>query len=213
MKYESELVFILDRSGSMRGLETDTIGGFNGMIDKQKKLESTCVVSTVLFDDQFDVIHNRVDLKEIKNLTSNDYYVRGLTALLDAIGRSIRKISNLHRHMNVNERPDKVLFVIITDGMENASKEFRYEHIKKMIEIEKEEYGWEFLFLGANMDAISVAEQMGIKRNRASNYIPDMLNTKRNYEVIDEVISEFRSECRINDNWSDKINKDVPKKK
>ncbi len=213
MKYDTELVFILDRSGSMRGLETDTIGGFNEMIEKQKKIESPCVVSTVLFDDQFEVLHNRMNLCEIKEMNKNDYYVRGTTALLDAIGRSIQKISTIHRKLDTSEKPEKTLFVIITDGMENASKEYDYASIKRMIELEKNDFGWEFIFLGANMDAISVAEQMGIHKTRASNYIPSMLNTRHNFEVIDETIKQFRFENKINDNWKEKIEEKYNKKK
>jgi uncharacterized protein YegL len=213
MKYDTELVFILDRSGSMRGFEKDTIGGYNEMIDKQKKIDLPCVVSTVLFDDQFEVLHNRVDLKDIKELTLNDYFVRGSTALLDAIGRSIQKISTIHRKFDQIDKPEKVLFVIITDGMENSSREYNYSSIKRMIELEKNEFGWEFIFIGANMDAIMVAEQMGIHPSRSAKYTPDMLGTKLNYEVIDETIAEFRSNNMIRDDWKDKIDKNYKKSK
>lgn len=202
MKKDLELVFILDRSGSMEGLERDTIGGFNSMLEKQKKVEGTCIVSTVLFDHEFEVLHNRVDLHKVKAMTSNDYYVRGSTALLDAIGRSIRKIANIHRHMTKDERPEKVLFVITTDGMENASHEFNYQDIKKMIEIESEEYGWEFLFLGSNIDAIAEAKKMGIRKDRATNYHPDEEGTIINYDTLSHAIHSFRVNDSISENWN-----------
>ncbi|RJP57564.1 MAG: VWA domain-containing protein [Ignavibacteriales bacterium] len=213
MSQNVELVFILDRSGSMSGLEKDTIGGFNGVIEKQKKLEGDCLVSTVLFDDRFEVLHNRKNLKEIKPMTEKDYYVRGCTALLDAMGRSITKIAQIHRHLSKEERPEKVLFVITTDGLENASREYSYADIKKMITIETEEYGWEFIFLGANIDSFNEADRLGIKRSRVANFHNDKKGTETNYEALHEAINEFRSFDRIEDHWNEKINADYIKRK
>ena len=197
----------------MNGLEEDTMGGFNSVIERQKKMEGACFVSTILFDDQFDILHNRVDLKDIKSMTSNDYYVRGTTALLDAIGRSITKISQIHRHLTKEERPDKVLFIITTDGLENASREYSYDDIKKMITIETEEFGWEFLFLGANIDSIDEAQKMGIRASRVANYHRDKQGTKTNFDSLHETIHSFRVHSKINENWNEKINQDFLKRK
>lgn len=161
----TELVFILDRSGSMSGLESDTIGGFNSMIAKQQKEEGEAIVSTVLFDDVTDVIHDRVPIGDIKKLTEEDYFVRGCTALLDAVGGAIHHIGNVHKYAREEDRPTKTLFVITTDGLENASRNYSFKDVKKMIERQKEKYNWEFLFLGANIDAIEVAGNMGISRD------------------------------------------------
>ena len=188
----TELVFILDRSGSMSGLESDTIGGFNSMIQKQQKEDGEAVVSTVLFDDQIDVIHDRVDISKIKKLTDKDYYVRGCTALLDAVGRAIHHIGNVQKYARDEDRPAKTLFVITTDGLENASSEYTFKDIKRMIERQKEKYNWEFLFLGANIDAIEVAGNMGISRDRAANYNCDSAGTAINYEVLEEAVSQVR---------------------
>jgi uncharacterized protein YegL len=212
MSQRIELVFILDRSGSMSGLEEDTIGGFNAMIEKQKKVEGQCIVSTVLFDDQFEVLHNRIPLHEVKPMTSEDYYVRGSTALLDAVGRSITKISGIHRHLGKNDRPEKVLFVITTDGMENASVSYSYQDIKKMITVETDEYGWEFIFLGANIDSIGEAHRMGIRKERVANYHNDHIGTTTNYETLSDTIKEFRMENMIRDDWNQKINEDFKKR-
>lgn len=212
MNQKVELVFILDRSGSMSGLEEDTIGGFNGMIEKQKSIEGECIVSTVLFDDRFEVLHNRLPLREIKPMTRHDYYVRGSTALLDAIGRSITKISGIHRHLPKEERPGKVLFVITTDGMENASLNYGYEQIKKMIMVETEEYGWEFIFLGANIDSLGEAERMGIRKERVANFHNDQMGTQTNYESLSEAIHEFRVFDAIPNEWNNKINEDFKKR-
>ncbi len=189
----TELVFILDRSGSMSGLESDTIGGFNSMIAKQQKEEGEAVVSTVLFDDVTDVIHDRVPIGDVKKLTDKEYYVRGCTALLDAVGGAIHHIGNVHKYAREEDRPSKTLFVITTDGLENASREYSFKDIKRMIERQKEKYNWEFLFLGANIDAIEVAGNMGISRERAANYNCDAVGTALNYSVLEATVSRVRS--------------------
>lgn len=177
----TELVFILDRSGSMSGLESDTIGGYNAMLEKQKKEAGEATVTTVLFDDQYELLHDRIDLKGIAPITDREYYVRGCTALLDAIGKTIQKIANVQKHTSSENRADKVLFVITTDGMENASREYTYDKIRALVERQKQEYGWEFLFLGANIDAISTARRFGIGADRAVNYHADSQGTRLNY--------------------------------
>ncbi len=189
----TELVFILDRSGSMGGLESDTIGGFNSLIAKQQKEEGEAIVSTVLFDDTCEVIHDREDIENVSKLTEKEYYVRGCTALLDAVGGAIHHIGNVHKYARREDRPEKTLFVITTDGLENASKRYSFKDVKRMIERQKEKYGWEFLFLGANIDAIEVAGQMGISEGRAANYHADCAGTALNYKVLERTISRVRS--------------------
>lgn len=208
MKYDLEMVFLLDRSGSMSGLERDTINGFNDMIQKQRKLEGHCLVSTVLFDNSFEVLHNRYDLQEIKKMTTDDYCVRGTTALLDAIGRSITKISNVYGLLSKEEKPEKTLFVITTDGMENASVEYTHSKIKQMIKLKTDEYGWEFLFLGANIDAVDEAEKLGIRKERVANYHADSMGTKAHYSSVESAITSFRQNKNISDKWNDEVNKD-----
>jgi len=188
----TELVFILDRSGSMEGLEADTIGGFNSMIAKQQKEAGDAIVSTVLFDDTSVVIHNRVPIGKVDKLTDKDYYVRGCTALLDAVGGAIHHIGNVHKYAKEEDRPAKTLFVITTDGLENASEKYKFSDIKRMIERQKEKYGWEFLFLGANIDAIEVAGSMGISQDRAANYQCDSVGTALNFEVLDAAVTRVR---------------------
>ncbi|MCR3906951.1 MAG: hypothetical protein NUK62_08020 [Tenericutes bacterium] len=204
----TEIVFILDRSGSMQGLEADTIGGFNAMIAKQKKIEGDAIISTVLFDDQFEVLHNRVPLESVKPITTKDYYVRGATALLDAIGRGIKKIGRVQKYLPEESKAEKVIFIITTDGMENASREYSYELLKNMVEHQKEKYNWEFIFLGANIDALETAQRFGIRKDRAANYHADQRGTRQNYESVGEAISEFRMSHVINENWKDDIDKD-----
>lgn len=187
----TEVVFILDRSGSMSGLEADTIGGFNSMIEKQKKEEGEAFISTVLFDDRTEVIYDRVDVNKIEPMTDNQYYVRGCTALLDAIGGAVHHISNVHKYAREEDRPEKTLFIITTDGMENASRQYSYDKVKEMIE-KKKENGWEFLFLGANIDAIEVAGKFGISADRAINYECDHEGTRLNYQVLGNAISAVR---------------------
>ncbi|MFB0918164.1 MAG: VWA domain-containing protein [Clostridiaceae bacterium] len=203
----TELVFILDRSDSMSGLEKDTIGGFNSMIEKQKELPGKCILTTVLFDHDFELLHDRMNLKGAPFLTSEDYYVRGSTALLDAVGKAIEKIANAQKRILDSEKPEKTIFVITTDGMENASHEFNYPRIKRMITA-KREAGWEFIFLGANLDAAKMADNIGISRNRATNYVSDSKGTKLNYKVMSDAVCEFRSANSISDSWKDEIEED-----
>lgn len=209
----TELVFILDRSGSMAGLEADTIGGFNSMIEKQKGEPGEAVVSTVLFDHESAIIHDRVDIQKIKPMTRNEYYVRGCTALLDAVGGAIHHISNVHKYAREEDRPEKTLFVITTDGMENASRCFRYDRLKEMIERQKEKYGWEFLFLGANIDAAKEAARFGIGADRAANYHADSKGTGVIYETVSEAIRHVRSSAApLSADWKRKVDADYQKR-
>ncbi len=188
----TEVVFILDRSGSMSGLEADTIGGFNSMIEKQRKEEGEALISTVLFDDRSEVIYDRVPVSKIEPMNDKQYYVRGCTALLDAIGGAIHHIANVQKYAREEDRPEKTIFIITTDGMENASHTYDYKKVKKMVEKEEKKYGWEFIFLGANIDAIEVAGRFGIKASRAVNYECDSAGTALNYEVLSKTISAVR---------------------
>jgi uncharacterized protein YegL len=189
----TELVFILDKSGSMSGLESDTIGGFNAMLQKQKALDGECRITTVLFDNHYELLHDRLDLRAVSPLTDKDYQVGGTTALLDAIGRTICKLANVQRSTAEEYRAGKVLFVIITDGMENASREFSAEKVKAMIEQEKEKHGWEFIFLGANIDAVETAGRFGIKADRAVDYVADSKGTTLNFECMSRAVADFRT--------------------
>ena len=191
----TEIVFILDRSGSMRGLETDTIGGYNSLIEKQKKEEGEAYISTLLFDDECEVLHDRVELSKIKSMTDKEYYVRGCTALLDALGGAIHHIENVHKYAREEDRPEKTLFIITTDGQENSSKQYSYEKVKKMVERQKEKYGWEFLFLGANIDAVTEAARFGISEDRAVKYHCDKAGTEVNYRALNRAVSSVRN-CR-----------------
>ena len=184
----TEIVYILDRSGSMSGLEADTIGGFNSMIEKQKQTGEKAYVSTVLFDDRTEVIHDRVPIEKVDKITNKEYFVRGSTALLDAVGGAIKHIINIHKYAREEDRPDKTIFVITTDGMENASMNYNYKQVKKMIEKEQKEYGWEFIFIGANIDACAEAERFGIRKERAVNYIHDDIGTKLIYEGVSQAM-------------------------
>ena len=208
----TELVFILDRSGSMAGLEGDTIGGFNAMLDKQRRLEEKTLVSTILFNSDCTVIHDRLPLERVPHLTTEEYSVGGCTALLDAVGGAIRHIAGIHKYARREDVPQRTLFVITTDGMENASRHYTYEKVRRMIEKEKEKYGWEFLFLGANMDAAAEAKRFGIAPDRAASYRCDREGTALNYEVIGEAVMEMRRKGKVSANWSAPIADDVRKR-
>ena len=205
----TEIVFILDRSGSMSGLEADTVGGFNAMIAKQKREPGEALISTVLFDDESVVIHDRVPVQNIAPMTERDYYVRGCTALLDAIGGAIHHIGNVHKYARTEDVPEHTLFVITTDGMENASRRYDGERVKQMIERQKARHGWEFLFLGANIDAAKEAARFGISSDRAVTYKCDEIGTALNYEVIGETVACFCASRPISADWKDSIEEDV----
>lgn len=209
----TELVFILDRSGSMSGLESDTIGGFNAMIAKQKKEEGEAYVSTILFDNVSEVLHDRINLKEIPKMTSKDYTVRGCTALIDAIGGAIKHIGNIHKYARPEDVPAHTMFIITTDGQENASHRFSSDEVKKMIENQKEKYGWEFLFIGANIDAVETAARFGIERNRAVNYNADSKGTQILYETLSAPICAMRADAAISDDWGQNIEDDFNNRK
>ena len=208
----TEIVFILDRSGSMAGLEEDTIGGFNAMIEKQKKEAGEALVSTVLFDNVSEVIHDRVDIQKIQSLTRKEYSVRGCTALLDAVGGAIHHISNVHKYAREEDRPEKTLFVITTDGLENASRQYSYERLKEMVRSQKEMYGWEFLFLGANIDAAREAARFGIGADRAANYHADHKGTAVIYEAVNEAVIAVRSCQGVTRDWKRSIDEDYRKR-
>ncbi|MBQ6388757.1 MAG: VWA domain-containing protein [Mogibacterium sp.] len=188
----TELVMILDRSGSMSGLEADTIGGFNSMIEKQKKEEGEAYVSVILFDDQNEVLYDRADLSKVEPMTDRQYYVRGCTALLDAVGGAIHHIGNIHKYAREEDRPEKTIFVITTDGMENASRRYTYDKVRRMIERQKEQYHWEFIFLGANIDAAAEAARFGISASRAATYVHDSVGTALNYSVVSDAVGKMR---------------------
>ena len=208
----TELVFILDRSGSMAGLESDTIGGFNAMIEKQKKKEGGCYVSTILFDDVSEVLHDRVKLGDIPKMTENDYTVRGCTALIDAIGGAIHPIGNIHKYARPEDVPEHTMFVITTDGQENASHRYTSEQVKKMIERQKEKYGWEFLFIGANIDAVETAARYGISRDRSVNYNADGEGTHILYESVAKAVCNVRASAPLSADWSEEINADYQRR-
>lgn len=209
----TELVFILDRSGSMSGLEKDTIGGFNSMLEKQRKEPGDAVVSTVLFDNETEVIHDRVAIAEVPSLTDKEYFVRGCTALLDAVGGAIHHIGNVHKYARKEDVPEKTLFILTTDGMENASRRYTYERVRSMIEHQKERYSWEFIFLGANIDAAAEARRFGIDESMAANYHCDEAGTALNYEVISEAITSVRAcAAPLSADWKKKIDADYKKR-
>lgn len=195
----TELVMIIDRSGSMRGLEADTIGGFNGMIEKQKKEEGEAYVSVVLFDDCSEVLYDRVDIQKVEPMSDKQYYVRGCTALLDAVGGAIHHIGNVHKYAREEDVPEKTIFIITTDGMENASRQYTYDKVKRMIERQKERHHWEFMFLGANIDAVREAGRFGINASRAVRYEHDSKGTQLNYSVVSDVVGCARRAASVQD--------------
>ena len=208
-----EIVFLLDRSGSMNGLEKDTIGGFNAMIEKQKKEEGEALISTILFDHEMKVLHDRVKVQDVKPINENDYQVRGCTALLDAMGGAIHHIGNVHKYARNEDVPEHTIFVITTDGMENASSHYSSSKVRTMVERQKEKYGWEFLFLGANMDAIAAAKDFGIEEDKAVEYRSDDIGTRLNYAVMNEAICEFRTKGTVEKSWKQKIENDRKNRK
>lgn len=189
----TELVFILDKSGSMAGLESDTVGGFNAMLKKQKAVDGDCRITTVLFDHGYELLHDRIDIKAVGCMTEKEYCVGGSTALLDAIGKTINKIAGVQKNTAEEYRAENVMFVIITDGAENASGEYTVREIKAMIEHEKEKYGWEFIFLGANIDAVETAAKFGISADRAADYVPDSEGTALNFQAMSDTVRIFRT--------------------
>ena len=203
----TELVFIMDRSGSMSGLEKDCVGGFNSMIKKQKKEDGECLVSTVLFNNSDTILHDRVSLKNIKQMKEDDYVPSGCTALIDALGNSIKHISDVHRYIRKEDVPEHTIFVITTDGLENASKKYSSEEVKKMVEQKKEE-GWEFIFLAANIDAVETAKRYGIEEDRAVNYVCDEVGTRKNYNALDKAIRSFRKCGVMDSDWAAEIQED-----
>ena len=209
----TELVFILDRSGSMAGLEGDTIGGFNAMLQKQRGEPGEALISTVLFDNQTEVIHDRVPLDRVSALTEKEYFVRGCTALLDAVGGAIHHIGNVHKYAREEDRPEKTLFVITTDGMENASRRYTYDKVRVMIERQREKYGWEFLFLGANIDAAREAARFGIRSDCAADYHADSVGTEVIYEAVSEAVCQVRRSAPLAADWKQKIDVDFKGRK
>ena len=208
----TELVFILDRSGSMAGLESDTIGGFNAMIEKQKKEDGECYISTVLFDNVSEVLHDRVKLSDIKPMTDKEYTVRGCTALIDALGGAIHHIGNIHKYARPEDVPEHTMFVITTDGMENASQRYTSDQVKRMIERQKEKYGWEFLFIGANIDVVETAQRYGISSDRAVNYNADAEGTGILYESVACAVSNVRKCASLDKGWRERLDRDFEKR-
>ena len=204
----TELVFILDRSGSMSGLESDTVGGFNTMIEKQKKQNAPCYVSTVLFNHTSEVLYDRVKLGEVQKMTEEDFFVGGSTALMDAIGGAIHHIGNIHKYIRTEDVPANTMFVIMTDGMENASRRYSSERVKQMIERQKKRYGWEFLFIGANIDAVETAARYGIDADRAVNYHADKEGTRVVYQSVANAVCSLRENKELKADWSEEINRD-----
>ncbi|MBQ9039386.1 MAG: VWA domain-containing protein [Clostridia bacterium] len=204
----TEMVFILDKSGSMAGMEADTIGGFNSMIERQKQAEGEALVSTVLFSNNSTVIHDRVDVRKVEPMTDRQYFVGGGTALIDAIGGAIHHIANVHKYAREEDRPEHTVFVITTDGMENASHRYSSDEVKAMVRKEKEQFGWEFLFLGANIDAVETAARFGIGRDRAVNFHSDSRGQTLNYKVVSEAVCQVRSNAPLGADWKDEIEVD-----
>ena len=208
----TEIVFILDRSGSMAGLEDDTIGGFNAFVEKQKKEEGEALLSAVLFSNNSEVIYDRADIRKVEPMTDRQYRVGGCTALLDAIGGAVHHIANVHKYAREEDRPARTVFVITTDGLENASHAYSYDEVQRMVKHEQEKYGWEFLFLGANMDAIAAARSFGIRPDRAVRYKGDGLGTELNYQVVCEAVTSVRKRRTIAEDWCAPIEADCKKR-
>jgi uncharacterized protein YegL len=208
----TEIVFILDKSGSMWGLEQDTIGGFNSMLEKQKNEEGDALVTTVLFDDNYELLHDRKNIIDINLITEKEYYVGGSTALYDALGKTINKIGKCISDSAEENHPSKIMFVIITDGMENSSHEYSYSQIKEMVEHQKTKYSWEFIFLGANIDAVELASKIGISKDRAVNFCSDSEGTKLNYEAVCSFVSSYRKDEKVDSSWKSEIEKDYAKR-
>lgn len=208
----TELVFILDKSGSMSGLEGDTIGGYNSMLKKQKEISGECVITTVLFDSGYELLHDRIDIRAVRPMTQKDYSVGGCTALLDAIGKTIQKIINVHKSTAADYRAEKVMFVIITDGEENASRDYSSTQIKEMIARQEKQYGWEFIFLGANIDAVETAGRFGIRADRAVDYVPDSKGVELNFCVLGDAVADFRKSGKLSETGLDEIRKDMKKR-
>ena len=204
----TELVYILDRSGSMAGLEADTIGGFNAMIEKQRGEPGEAFVSTILFDHESQVLHDRIPLSDVPRMTERDYTVRGSTALIDAVGGAIRHIGNIHKYARPEDVPEKTIFIITTDGMENASHRFTSDEVKAMIRRQKEQYGWEFLFIGANIDAVETGKRFGLGRDRVANYVSDRKGTTIMFESVSDACCELRSSAPLSADWNARMEKD-----
>ena len=209
----TEMVFILDRSGSMAGLEAATIGGYNSLLEKQRKEVGDATVTTVLFDDQYEMVHDHAAIGKVKDITNKEYFARGMTGLLDAIGKTINHVGNRHKNALDSEVPGKTMVVIITDGFENASREFTLPQVKQMIERQKAEFGWEFLFLGANIDAVSTAEGFGISADRAVTYEADSIGTRMNFDAVSEVVGCVRQCAPIANDWKENIERHRNKKR
>lgn len=212
MKKETELVFILDKSGSMGGLEEDTIGGYNAMLKKQKMLAGDCRITTVLFNNGYELLHDRVDIKEVSPITTKEYQVGGTTALLDAIGMTIYKVDHIQKDMNEECCSENVMFVIITDGEENSSREYSVERVKALIEQQKIKHEWEFIFLGANIDAVKAAGRFGISPDRAQNYHADSQGVELNFRVMSDAVAVYRKKSSIPPSWNKEIQKDYKKR-
>ena len=208
----TELVFILDKSGSMSGLEKDTIGGYNSMLEQQRKVDGGCVITTVLFDNCYELLHDRIDIRAVSPISEREYFVGGSTALLDAIGKTIHKIGTAQKNTAEDYRAEKVMFVIITDGEENSSRQYSSTQVKTMIQRQKERYGWEFIFLGANIDAVETAGRFGIDADRAVDYVPDSEGTELNFRMMSETVATFRECGAVPTACLDEIRKDMKKR-